>query len=502
MPHRLSGVARAALVLLAIVLGLGAAGAQRPAQSSMVYLPLVARPLPQPQTLSVWGMNAYLTKRERLSAGDNTQALGQLARAAGVEWTREELPWDLIEPNDDDFRTVYDASLRRAAEQGFGIIGMLLTTPAWARDGACGGNFWCPPADVGEYAEFAAWMVERYDGDGVADAPGSPRVAYWQIWNEPNDTQLWPDVGGGPDARKRRYGELLVAAYQAIKAADPTAKVVIGGVYIFDGSCTGGVCDGFNFLNAGGGVFQQVPAARQAFDVFAIHPYVPTNRPDAPEIPHIITVQGRVRQARGWLNDPAIGRPDAPIWVTEIGWCTGGDNVFCPGGEAGEVNPETQANYLVRALVIAEQSGAEHVSWFQLEDAFNNPGREWGNAAILERYNGATYPAKPAYTAYSTLAARLAGARPVGPGPVHTHVYDPNNFNGSGGVYNYRYTRGAATVDVLWVPSGGATVSLPVAAGAKVTRVEIDGAAGTPQIVGGAVQLTLSERPIIVVQEP
>ena len=489
---------RVALGALLVVLLAGGASAQT-AQLSRVYLPILATPRPtnQPDTISPWGMNLYLTKRERISAGDNLPELARLAREAGVRWTREELPWDLIEPNNDDFRGVYDTSLRLAAEQGFGIVGMLLTTPAWARDGACGGNFWCPPADVNEYAEFAGWMVERYDGDGNADAPGSPRVAYWQIWNEPNDTAVWPDISGGPNARKLRYGQMLVAAYTAIKAADPSARVLIGGVYIYDGSCAGGLCDGFNFLNAEGGVFRQVPAARSAFDIFAMHPYIPTDRPDAPGIPRIITVQGRLRNARAWLNDPVINRPDAPIWVTELGWCTTGGT--CPGGAA--VSEEQQANYLVRSVVIAQQNGAQHVSWFQFEDAFNDPGRIWGNAAIVRQLSGGSYPAKPAYTAYKTLATQLAGATAAGTGPAHTHVYDSANPNvGAGGVYNYRYTRSTSTIDVLWVPEGTALVNLPAIAGASVTLVRIDGSATALTPSGGAIPLNLTEQPVIVIQ--
>jgi hypothetical protein len=488
-------------VVVAALLGfllVGAAFAQS-TRPFRVNLPMVASPRPnaQPSAIAPWGMNLYLTKRERISAGDNLPELSRLAREAGVQWTREELPWDLIEPNDDDFRGVYDSSLRLAAEQGFGIVGMLLTTPAWARDPACRSDYWCPPADVAEFAEFAAWMVERYDGDGVDDAPGSPRVAYWQIWNEPNDTALWPDLAGGPNARKLRYGQLLVAAYNAIKAADPSARVLIGGTYIYDGSCAGGVCDGFNFLNAEGGVFRQVPAARSAFDIFAVHPYIPTDRPDAPGIPRIITVEGRLRNARTWLNDPAVGRPDAPIWVTELGWCTTGG--ACPGGVA--VSEAQQANYLVRSMVIAQHNGAQHVSWFQFEDAFNNPNRIWANAAIVRQLAGGTYPLKPAYTAYKTLAAQLAGASPAGTGPAHTHIYDPANPNtGFGGVYNYRYTRGDATVDLLWVPEGSAQVNLPVAAGASVVRVGIDGSSAPLVASGGVVALALSEQPMIVVQ--
>jgi hypothetical protein len=85
---------------------------------------------PQPIGISYWGMNLYLTKRERLSAGDNLTLLAAAALNAGVRWTREELPWDLIEPSKGTFVTAYDNSLKFTANQGFGIIGMLLTTPA------------------------------------------------------------------------------------------------------------------------------------------------------------------------------------------------------------------------------------------------------------------------------------------------------------------------------------------------------------------------------------
>ncbi len=502
MHKRSMGAALLALLALtALALGGASQAAQsaQPAQTTRLFLPIAIKPGAQPSSVSFWGMNLYLSKRERRNAGDNLGVLADLARGAGVAWTREELPWDLIEPRDDQFSTVYDADLSLAAQKGLGIVGMLLTTPAWARDPACPGNFWCPPANVAEYAEFAGWMVERYDGDGRDDAPGSPRVAYWQIWNEPNDTALWPNVGGGENGRRLRYGQLLVAAYAAIKAADPTAKVLIGGTYIYDGSCAGGVCDGFNFLNAEGGVFKQTPAARQAFDSFAVHPYIPTDQPDSPTIPRVITLEGRLRTARAWLNDPSVGRSDAPIWVTELGWCTAPGT--CPGGTG--VSEDQQAAYLARSLVIAQHNGVEHLSWFQFEDAFNDPGRVWANAAITRQFDGTTYPAKPAYNAYKTLAAQLAGATPAGVGPLNTHVYDAGNPLGAGGgVYDYRYTRGADLIDVLWSPDTPGAARLPVGPGRSVTLVALSGAVTPLTPINGAVAINIGATPIIVVQTP
>lgn len=466
-------------------------------------LPIHAAPT-QPTTVSFFGLNAYLTKRERIGT-DNVGRLADAALATGVRWTREELPWDLIEPRAGVYGGVYDGSLRQVAEKGFAIIGMLATSPAWARDTDCQPTaeaYWCPPSDPAAFARFAGWMTERYDGDGTLDAAGSPRIAAWQIWNEPNDLAVWPNLSAAdPDTRQARYGKMLIAAYDAIKAADPTALVLTGGTYIYDGSCAGGICDGLNFFNAGGGVFQVQPAAKQKFDVFAIHPFVPTDRPDAPQIPRIITVEGRVLNTRKWLTND-IGRPSAPIWITEMGWCTDGPgDEFCPGGVA--ISEDAQANYLVRSLVVAQQNGVQHASWFQLEDAFNSPTREWSNAAILGELRGDTYTRKPAYTALSVLARSIGSATPNGPGPVNAHTFDMTQpFAASGdAVYDYRYTAGAFTIDVIWKPSGSQALTFPVDANRRITLVDRDGGALPAIVSNNAIAVVATERPVYVVQE-
>ena len=457
-------------------------------------------PSSQPTTVSYWGMNLYMSKGDRVRTGDNVSQMIDMAIDAGVQWTREEMAWDVVEPRSNKFVPVYDKHMRVAASKGLGVIGMLLTTPEWARDPTCRPTreaYWCPPADPQEFAKFAAWMVERYDGDGYKDAIGSPRVAAWEIWNEPNDVGNWPDIGADSSARKRRYGEMLVAAYKAIKDADPSAIVLVGGEYVFDGGCNHNLCDGINFLGGRDGAFQQVPAARKAFDVFSSHPYASPTPPDAPWLPGKVLIEGTSRATRAWLNSPSVGRPDAPIWITELGWCTAPG--ACPG--AIPVTEEQQANYLIRALVIAQQNGVRHTSWFQFDDAFNDPNRMWSQGAIVRDYDGTGYPPKPAYFAYHTLANTLRDAAVVDPGPVNTHVYDPRRlYTNTGGTYDYRYQRGATIIDVLWRPTDRFQVAFPVVRGKPVTLVEPDGKQTPLTPIRGQVQLTLSERPLILVQ--
>jgi hypothetical protein len=466
-----------------------------PAATNRLFFPIARKATTQPATISFWGLNAYLTKVER--NGDDLAQLADKTRAAGVHWTREEMVWALIEPLDNRFNPVYDSRLNLVASKGLGVIGVLISTPDWAVDSACRNaseRFFCPPADPQQFAQFAGYMAERYDGDGFNDAPGSPRIAAWEIWNEPNDVANWGDLGNDPNRRKERYGQMLVAAHQSIKAADSSTLVVTGGTYIFDGSCAGGLCDGFNFFNAAGGVFQQVPAAKNAFDVFATHPFAHPERPDAPNRPRILMLEGTSRQTRKWLTE--IGRPDAPIWITELGWCTAPGN--CP---TRGVNEEEQANFLMRALVIAQQSGIQHVSVLQLEDAFNNPNRLWGNTALLRNFDGATYPEKPAFKALQTLASVVGNAVPIGIGPAHTYVYDESRpFENRRGTYHYRYQLGARVVHVLWRPDDTATAEFPLLFSGVLSRWDREIPLGAIQPTQPRYSLPISERPQLVVE--
>jgi len=48
------------------------------------------------------------------------------------------------------------------------------------------------PQNMQDWLHYVQKVVERYDGDGKDDAPGSPRISDWEVWNEQNIALFWP----------------------------------------------------------------------------------------------------------------------------------------------------------------------------------------------------------------------------------------------------------------------------------------------------------------------
>ncbi|MBX0327806.1 glycoside hydrolase family 5 protein [Oscillochloris sp. ZM17-4] len=420
---------------------------------------------------SLFGLNMYLTGRERGDA-EATALLG-MATQIGARWSREEISWAAWGPSEDN--RFYDRRLGQIADAGVGIIGMLLTTPKQYRDPACvryakdtnQPEYWCAPTDMAAYARWAAGVVERYDGDGYKDAPGSPRVAAWEIWNEPDLDGTWL-----PRADAGAYAQMLRLAHDAIKAADPTATVLNGGVYTFDAVGQSGFMDRVVDL-----------AGWDSFDVISIHPWLIDHAPDDPSLINPrerfdVTIPGRIELVKRWAAARGGGKP---IWISEMGWST------CGGSCAPQFakSEQEQADYMVRSFVLAAAAGVEHVSYFQLEDKFGGGQQPWGPAAIVRD----DLSPKPAYIAYGAMVAQLQFARYRGTGPLHR----------PGSLADYRFDLGdGSTVDVLWSLGAPASASFPLTAGLSAALIDRDGGEGA--LAGRAASLSLSGRPIYVRQ--
>jgi hypothetical protein len=510
-----------------------------------------------PRPIGLFGLNTYLTGLERNSRDGEAGviALAARGRQIGAGWAREELSWGNLE-RDGKGRwswSLFDRRLSAAHAAGYGIVGMLLTTPRWARVGDCAArigryaaagvrslDYWCPPANPQDFADYVRAVVERYDGDGADDAPGSPRVDAWQIWNEPNHWETWP---GSP----AEYAAILQAGYAAAKAADPTAVVATGGVYVLDGGWSDGVGhnDGLRFL---GEAIAASPGAWRSFDALAVHPYMPDVAPDQPGLYGAASLWGRLATARAWLDErtASFGGPPRPLWVSELGWstctgaeadCTVGGAALAAGGPALFLGPEAaavyaggdlaaakgaarpaepavlvgkseqqQADYLVRSYGIAIAQGVQHLSWFQLEDKFDGAaGNFWEEAAIF-RTAAQGYAPKPAATAYAALTAQLAGATFLGTGPLHSYAHAPTASVQPARFHLRFRAADGALVDLIWRNAGAEDVALPLEPGAAAALVSRDGALAPVNTTGGAAHLRIGESPLylrrVVVDRP
>ncbi|NTW01381.1 MAG: glycoside hydrolase family 5 protein, partial [Oscillochloris sp.] len=415
---------------------------------------------------SIFGLNMYITGRER--SDTEAAALLDMAVPIGARWTREEISWAAWGPGDEN--RFYDRRISQIADAGIGIIGMLLTTPKEYRDPSCVSYaestnqpaYWCAPTDMAAYAQWAAMVVERYDGDGKDDASGSPRITAWEIWNEPDLDGTWL-----PHADPGAYAQMLSLANKAIKAADPTARVLNGGVYTFDAVGQGGFMDRVVEL-----------AGWDSFDVLSIHPWLIDHAPDDPSLINTrerfdVTLPGRLDLVKRWIASHGGGKP---IWITEMGWST------CGGSCASQFakSEDEQADYMVRSIVLAAAAGVEHVSYFQLEDKFGGAQQPWGPAAIVRD----DLSPKPAYTAYGTMVAQLQFATYKGTGPLHR----------TGVVADYRFDLGnGESIDVLWSLGKTTTASFPLTSGLSAALVDRSGSES--MLNGQQANLSLSQQP-------
>jgi hypothetical protein len=251
---------------------------------------------------------------EDVLAGDAAYRRRTLARmrSAGVRLIRQTFHWDRIEraPGEFDFAE-YDAYVADVTRAGIDVLPILFTPPEFRAGGGPERGTYPPdrPADMGAFAEA---LVRRYGPGGEfwranPDLRERPITA-WQVWNEPNLPVYWPE---GPDPEE--YVELLRTVGDRIKAADRDAMVVSAG--LSESRL------GTPFREFVQGMFEA--GADGALDLFALHAFA---RDTAGSV-------GAAESTRALLGE--LGS-DAPIWITEVGWASGGPSSPFTVGEEGQ----------------------------------------------------------------------------------------------------------------------------------------------------------------------
>ncbi|MBA2712045.1 MAG: cellulase family glycosylhydrolase [Rubrobacteraceae bacterium] len=295
----------------------------------------------------------------------------------GSKWVRLNIQWAEAEPVNgvynqwwlDEYAHAIDVA--RAANQH--VIVMVDTAPVWA-SGLQSSNV---PQDPRDYADFMGFLASRLQG----------KVDAYEVWNEPNLQRFWST---GPDPG--RYTALLKAAYPAIKAADPAAKVIFGGTSGND----------YDFIEGA-----YAAGAKGYFDVMATHPYPYCGSTGPSSIRR--EGDGRIsrdsflgyREVRATMASHGDSKP---IWFTEMGWTT--SSAGCNPGAGmwqGGVSEAKQAEYLTEAFQLIEpDSYVEVALWYDFRNDYWLHDSDTAEA----RYGlmNTDFSPKPAYAAFKAYA--------------------------------------------------------------------------------------------------
>ncbi len=304
------------------------------------------------------------------------------ATELGIGWDRFPMYWSSMQPSQGgpiDFSAA-DATVNADLAHGVAVQAILVGAPSWATSSGT--------IDLNAWSSFVTQVVTHFQG----------KVHDWEMWNEPDllnsqgQGQYW--TWGVP-----AYYQLVKAGYQAVKAVDPTATVILGGL-------------AFPYNNQG--FFPQFLAQVQAdpsaaanhgyFDVLAFHSYDRVMR--TYELP------------LGYFGSPSFAGfvpllkkagLNPAIWVNELGvpiWD------YQSGQQApGRATQDEQASYVVEALADGFASGIQKFFLFQLYDdgagavdsTTNKPAEFFGLIA-----NDGTM--RPAYNAYQNAINLFTGA--------------------------------------------------------------------------------------------
>ncbi|NMA45771.1 MAG: hypothetical protein GX945_04345 [Lentisphaerae bacterium] len=266
--------------------------------------------------------------------------------AAGIRWVRMgNFSWSACEGNagQRDFSAA-DAALAAAEKEGMAVIATFSGTPAWA---GMDGSRTAVPKDWQQWREHVAQTVASF----------RERVHVWEIWNEPDIRQFWK--GSVED-----YVQLLRVAYQAAKEADPACLVMSAGL------------DGM-----GESYFVRMLAlgAADAFDLVGFHPYAN----------HVGGAEHRLRMMQRIMAYHGINRP---MWITEVGWQSGG----WKGGPGVVASEEIKAARLSEAYQRLS-AYADVVCWYTGVE----PGQMYG---LLQPVGTRGFVLTPAWFALRELA--------------------------------------------------------------------------------------------------
>jgi hypothetical protein len=190
-----------------------------------IYLPLVVRKYPYSTPFGV--------EMNKINSGGGINQVSNLGptfvRKNGLLWSQVE-----SQPNQYYWGTqaTLENELKNASINHMKVILIVRSTPTWAQKvpgSACGP---IASSQFGAFGDFMYQAVLRYSRPPF-------NVKYWELYNEPDAMLSLTDnifgcwgQSGEPYYGGYYFGQMLNAVYSRIKAADPQAKVINGGLLL------------------------------------------------------------------------------------------------------------------------------------------------------------------------------------------------------------------------------------------------------------------------------
>ncbi len=259
----------------------------------------------------------------------------ELLKNTDLQLLRISFGWDGIEEEKDVYDWLFWDDFVRIAvdEYGITLIPYICYTPQWNSTGDST-NYWNhPPVDYEQFGKFMYNLVLRY----------KDRIKTWEVWNEPDIEFFW-------NGSIEDFAKLYKIGAEAVRRADPQAKIVFGGLA------------------------HRVEFLERLFRDFGISPYVDVvnfhsyretwdGRPAEDIIDYVHEVASVIER----YGD------NQPLWMAEVGYSTFRSNGYVSIHYNAyydyEKTPEYQAVHMFKTLtMLLATEKLSAIAWYEIKD--------------------------------------------------------------------------------------------------------------------------------------
>ncbi|KAH0795116.1 T9SS type A sorting domain-containing protein [Histomonas meleagridis] len=232
------------------------------------------------------------------------------------------------------------------------------------------------------------------------------------------------EVGNEPTFNATEYARILLYMAKGIKDADPTIKVLPGSIADIELAINRENVKYIDGLNA--------------------HCYSHRNDNDGRIGTNPENIASGFRYLNGFIAYRNNNFPELPMYLTEFGWDSPGDDNKCLMTEC--VTQKEQAIYLIRAYLIAQRLGVVRATVYFYADSTDEINQIYSRSGLTESENEAFKP-KISYYALKSFKKHLGDI-------VFKDVIIENQET-----YAYQYDLNGTTVVIAWRPVEGSSTN-------------------------------------------